>query len=482
MRNHLAVSRQSVWVQIGGVILFAAAVAVLSNVAHPRLSGVPLVAAGIVLAIVPAALWLWLFYDEDRFEPEPRQLVVGVFVLGALLAYAVGQPALRGLFRVQDWLSSSLIVSVLGSILVIGFIQQFLLYAAVRYSVFGSSEFDQRIDGIIYGAAAGLGYATMSNILYVVGNEGVDLGVGVMRVAVEALSLASLGGISGYFLARAKFDKMGPVWLPLGMVIAAGLNGLVDLALDEIPMLGSGFGFNPWYGLATGVLIAGAVFTILHELIHRLELAGGGSAAAQQGSAFDKVLIGEGKREEPEWLVWIVVAVALALGGLLAYSVQAQVKTAAAANMTLAYPASWTPSSEAGAAFAALDLQRGGIFGARVSMRQKAKSAVFPAQGSVDDAAANWGMMRQGQLQGFRLLDIERMSVQGHEGAQIEYAFLLDPPASSVSGAMPALMRGVDTLTVSGENVYVLTFAAESQQFDSLAGLREQLLANWRLP
>ena len=80
----------------------------------------------------------------------------------------------------------------------------------------------------------------MSNIQYVVGNYGVDLGIGAMRVAVEALSLASLGAISGYFLARAKFDKMGPLWLPIGMAIAATLDGLVDFALDRVPTLGSG--------------------------------------------------------------------------------------------------------------------------------------------------------------------------------------------------------------------------------------------------
>ena len=111
-------------------------------------------------------------------------------------------------------------IAITGSILVGGLITQFLLYAAVRYSVFNSSEFDQRIDGIIYGAAAGLGYATMQNIQYVVGNGGVNLGIGALTIAVEALSLASLGGISGYFLGRAKFDKMGALWLPLGIALA----------------------------------------------------------------------------------------------------------------------------------------------------------------------------------------------------------------------------------------------------------------------
>src|SRR5262249_24407949 len=39
-----------------------------------------------VMAAIPAVLWLWFFYLMDRHEPEPKQLVAGVCVLGALIA------------------------------------------------------------------------------------------------------------------------------------------------------------------------------------------------------------------------------------------------------------------------------------------------------------------------------------------------------------------------------------------------------------
>ncbi|MBI4786884.1 MAG: PrsW family intramembrane metalloprotease [Chloroflexi bacterium] len=476
MRNHLRVARESVWVQIGGVLLFVAAVAAVSNFARPQLSGTALVAAGIVLAVVPAALWLWMFYREDRFEPEPRQYVVGVFFLGALLAYAIGQPVIRELYRVQDWLGTNLVTAVLGSILVGGLVTQFILYAVVRYTVFNSAEFDQRIDGIVYGAAAGLGYATMTNIQYVVGNNGVDLGIGAMRVAVEALSLASLGAVSGYFLARAKFDKMGPTWLPLGLIIAAVLNGVIDLTLSRIPMLGSGFGFNPWYGVAAAVVIAGAIFAVLFQLIQRLNVAG--AATSQKGSALDAVLVGEGKSEEPEWIVWLVVAVGLIAAWVLGSAVMGQTRTATSGKMTLTYPASWAQTTEQGAAFAAYDFERGGIFGTRVSMRQKPIGDYLPAQGTLDDAAANWALERQDQLLSFHLLNIIPTQIQGRAGAKLEYAYLLDPPQGS---SMPALMRAVDTLVVSGDQLLALSFAAESHQFASLDGLYDQLLAGWRV-
>jgi protease PrsW len=259
-------------VALAGVVLFVAVVAGLVAVLPPQLSGPGLVLAGLVLALVPAALWLAAFYRQDRLEPEPKTYVLAVFALGALLAQAIGQPAIRELFHVQTWLNADLPTSLLGSVFVIGFVQEFLKYAAVRYTVFRSPEFDERVDGIIYCAAAGLGYATLLNVQYVVGNGGVDLGVGAIHIAVTALAQASFSGVVGYFLGRAKFESMGPLWLPAGLALAATLNGTVTFVLDEIANVG-GLSFNPWYGLVAAALIAGATFVILFAVIRRLNAA-----------------------------------------------------------------------------------------------------------------------------------------------------------------------------------------------------------------
>ena len=103
---------------------------------------------------------------------------------------------MRGLFHVQDWLDHSLVINLLGSILLVGFIQELLKYAAVRYSVFPLPEFDEWTDGILYGTAAGLGFATVLNIQYVVDSGGVDQGIGVIRIVVTALAQASFAGSS----------------------------------------------------------------------------------------------------------------------------------------------------------------------------------------------------------------------------------------------------------------------------------------------
>jgi RsiW-degrading membrane proteinase PrsW (M82 family) len=250
------------------VVVFAALLALLAGLAGPALEGTALVLAGVILALVPSGLWLAFFYAQDRLEPEPKSYVIGVFVIGALLASAIGIPIVRDLFRVQDWMGRSPWTYLLGSILIVGFVQEFLKYAAVRFSVFSLAEFDELIDGIVYGTAAGLGYATILNINYVVQSGGVDLGMGAIRIAVTALAQASFAGITGYFLARFKFEVGAAWWLALGLTSAAVLNGLFSVLLQGVARPGSIVGpstSSPWYGLMLAATVA--VLTLLYLLL-----------------------------------------------------------------------------------------------------------------------------------------------------------------------------------------------------------------------
>jgi protease PrsW len=257
---------------IVALVVFVGVVYALDAVLKPVFTPSSLVVVGIVLALVPAAIWLVFFYQQDRLEPEPAGYVLGVFALGALLAAAVGIPLLENVFRVGHWLYTDTLTTILGGILVVGFTQEFLKYAAVRFSVYNSGEFDEPTDGIIYATAAGLGYATVLNIQFVVANGGVDLGAGVIAMAVVALAQASFAGITGYFLGRAKFGSNPSWWMPLGVTLAAVANGLFNWLRGRITRGGislTGSTANPWLGLILAAIMAAVLMGVLIWLIRR---------------------------------------------------------------------------------------------------------------------------------------------------------------------------------------------------------------------
>jgi RsiW-degrading membrane proteinase PrsW (M82 family) len=255
------------WVLVVALVGFVLLVAGVDTFAKPVLQGTLLVVVGAVLAVVPSVIWLIFFYLQDRLEPEPKRYVLGVFALGALLASGVALPLLNDLYQVADWLYESPLVQLLGGILVVGFVQEFLKYAAVRYTVFDSPEFDERMDGVLYGTAAGLGFATLLNVQYVLTNAGVDLSVGVIRMAVTALAQASFAGIVGYFLAQDKFEGKPVWWMPGGLALAALLNGLFAFARDLASV--RGLQFNPWNALilatAIALVVLGALFWLMRK-------------------------------------------------------------------------------------------------------------------------------------------------------------------------------------------------------------------------
>jgi len=275
----LGQNRRGMWlamlVLIIGLAAFVAGVFFAAPALRTNLQGLWLTIAGLLLALVPAAAWLSVFYLQDRAEPEPKQFVLGVFILGILLAAAAGQPLIQDVFGVNRWAGNSLFLQLLAGICIVGITQEFLKYAAVRYSIFRSVEFDERIDGIIYGAAAGLGYATFLNVQYVLQNGGVDLGIGAVRIAVIALAHASFAGVTGYFLGRAKFENRGPFWLPAGLLLAAILNGVVSTLLKEITR--SGLRATPMNGLIFASVVAAATFVILFIIMRRSARPGAAS-------------------------------------------------------------------------------------------------------------------------------------------------------------------------------------------------------------
>lgn len=256
---------RSAVVQIVGMGLFSAVLAFLADYIGPL--GAWRVPVGLVLVLVPSALWLYYFYTQDRLEPEPKTRVLGVFLLALILAEAIGFRLVNDWYDVPGWAFSLTGTALLASILIAGFTWQAIVYVAVRAVVYATTEFDERMDGIVYGTIAGLGIATLLNLHYVLDNGGVALGAGVIHIVTTALAQASFGGVLGYFMAEAKFEHRPVWWVPAGLVIAAILNGLFSWLINEVSA--DGLTVAPWRSLVLGLGVAMVAFAVLLLLMQQ---------------------------------------------------------------------------------------------------------------------------------------------------------------------------------------------------------------------
>jgi RsiW-degrading membrane proteinase PrsW (M82 family) len=268
--ERVAHNRSGLWVAIAitlvGLLVFTGIFNFIPNLGD-NLNGISLVLVGLILSVIPAAIWLFFFYRLDRLEAEPKHMVGGVFLLGALITAALHDFIINDIFNVNEWQYNSWWGHLLGGILIVGFVEQFIIYVTVRYAVFRHPEFDERVDGVIYSVAAALGLATVLNFYYVFRSNGVDLDIGSIRMVINALAYASFGGIMGYYIGQARFEKT-PIWyMPAGLAIAATINGLFWYLLDRT--FGGGLSFNPWGDLILATIVAVISLAVVFWLIER---------------------------------------------------------------------------------------------------------------------------------------------------------------------------------------------------------------------
>lgn len=203
--------------------------------------------AALIVPILPGLIWLWIFYKTDRYEPEPKRLVLLTFALGVLsivpafLGERLGNhlyPFLAQLDAAAASTSGGLSPwpLAIGCFLVIGPCEELAKFAAVRFFIYRNREFDEPLDGIIYAAAAALGFASLENVFYVVDfSHGLAIRWGMLGVR-SFLALPGhviFASMWGYALGRARFDPTYRVWPRV--LLAAGLHGLYDFVLMYPP-------------------------------------------------------------------------------------------------------------------------------------------------------------------------------------------------------------------------------------------------------
>lgn len=185
----------------------------------------------IVLSLAPVIVLIVLFYWLDRFEPEPRKVVLKVFGFGVLSVIPAAILELLYTECFPGWKNPHDLAALFISIFIsVGFVEEFFKFLIVYLGVYRSPEFDEPYDGITYAVAASLGFAALENILYVLKS---GMTVGILRAILSVPGHALFGVIMGYYMGKARFADKSSVSLNLltGLFAAAFAHTVFDFVL-----------------------------------------------------------------------------------------------------------------------------------------------------------------------------------------------------------------------------------------------------------
>ena len=179
-------------------------------------------------AVVPSALLLWYFRSRD-VHPEPGATLFKTFLLGVFVVLPVVMVAMPVAGAIDSTARNPYLQGALEAFLTAAFPEElFKLLVVVAYCA-PHKDFDEPMDGIVYGAVASLGFATLENVLYV--SDG-GIGLAVVRALTAVPGHAMTGAIMGYFVGQAKFSASGRgARVATGYFVAVLLHGLYDFPL-----------------------------------------------------------------------------------------------------------------------------------------------------------------------------------------------------------------------------------------------------------
>jgi len=178
-----------------------------------------------LLAVIPSLLLMWFFHARDRF-PEPPGVLWRTFLFGVLTIPAAVAIELA-LARISIRIAPQALSSLFDAFVVAALVEETLKLVVIRLYSLRRKAFDEVMDGLVYGAASGLGFATLENVMYVFTQDN-GLAVGIMRALVSVPGHACWGALLGFYTARGLLSGRPFRGMLTGLAIAVLLHGMFD--------------------------------------------------------------------------------------------------------------------------------------------------------------------------------------------------------------------------------------------------------------
>lgn len=203
----------------------------------------------LLTAIAPIFIIIIFIFFKDKYEKEPKRLLVYNFLLGAIVSIIITTLLYIIIdipFPLQN--HDNVLEQFIKAFFVVGFSEEFSKYIIIRYYAQPHDEYNEPFDGIVYAVMVSMGFAATENLMYVL-QGGME--VAIIRAFTAIPAHAIFGILMGYFMGKAKFSKNRIALNLTGLFLAILFHGSYDffLFIDFVPGIWIGAFLSLFIGL-----------------------------------------------------------------------------------------------------------------------------------------------------------------------------------------------------------------------------------------
>jgi RsiW-degrading membrane proteinase PrsW (M82 family) len=186
---------------------------------------------------IPIFFYVWFVWWIDHHDREPLVLIAVAFLWGAVASILISL-VLETVFAIPMLLFSEGAQKAVSFVFLAPIIEEISKSLILLVFLF-NRRFNRMLDGIVYGAVVGFGFAASENLMYYVSTYftkgvGIWIIVVIMRTMLTAVGHAVYTAITGAGVSIMKFARqrwMRFVFPPMALLVAIVLHSLFNLGV-----------------------------------------------------------------------------------------------------------------------------------------------------------------------------------------------------------------------------------------------------------
>lgn len=400
-----------------------------------------------------SVVWALFFYLQDRREPEPLLHITISFITGMAAASLVAIPLLNIIFQVQQWIYSSLFLFISGSFFISAFIVNLLFYIVIRYGFYPLKEFDEPVDGMVYGAVIGVGFAFVKSLDSLFSQPEFTLFTIAYITTTNILIYSGIGSIIGYAIGNAKFKRKNIESASfIGVIVGMVVLGTYHLLSEFIFLSGSGQAF--WLSFFLTMVYALLILLFCYWKMRKL---------TEKDLHADVTVT-----PKFDLRMSVLMVILLAAAGIIAFKgLQGKKFLSTKYGISFYYPHSLSSFSFSGISNSSLPLTKKAelIFTGKKGTPPIFSFSAAVHKNNIDNIDTYRDLLQYVEVTDTESFMVNDITIGEKKGKRIAYSYIKKPPG--IESEFPELIKVYTDVISLDQYTFVFTYKAGSRDFNA---------------